>query len=90
LGHAVTADWSGLVDPKHPVLVAVKRHRLAPSRRPIAEAAFLEKVSPDAQLSRHYKVPIQHLAQLSGNQKNWIEAKRINRRANFVSIYSIH
>ena len=30
------------------------------------------------------------LGQFSGNQKNGIEAKRTNRRANFVSIYGIH
>jgi len=51
---------------------------------------LLENASPDAQLSKHYKVPIQPLGQFSGNQKNGIKAKRTNHRANFISIYSIH
>ena len=66
------------------------RSALEVNRRPIVEAAFLEKASPDAQLSKHYKVPIQPLGQFSGNQKNGIKAKRTNHRANFISIYSIH
>ena len=53
-------------------------------------SGILEKASPDAQSSKHHKEPIQHLTQFSGNQKNGIEAKRTNRRANFISIYSIH
>ena len=30
LGHAVAAERARVVDPKHPMLVAVERHRLAP------------------------------------------------------------
>ena len=30
LGHAITAQRARMVDPKHAMLVAVKRHRLAP------------------------------------------------------------
>jgi hypothetical protein len=40
--------------------------------------------------SNHYKNRFNIFDQFSGNQKKRIEAKRMDRRANFVSIYGIH